>query len=574
MVRGVGAVILASLALGACSASSEDASEGQDSAVNAADKAGPGRFRQDFAWYLKNEGKYSDEDIQKLVYLPTDAVMKPRVDAPDPSAPLAKLDEAFKRVRPSDLYENGVKANMKLPKDVSAALRSNPVHIVVVPGIFGEFIDVSPFQEIFDAKSSARAAWEKLTKEKKDDPNAKDDQYSIVAMKDVTKPLSEMLKVGSIDDENGNPLVTVTYLTPVRGSFEDFGTLDEDNAYYLRRLKKYFALIGEPENLYILGYSRGTATGLDLVAEAAAKPNDNPWIKGLDGFISHAGVIYGTQLADNALDPSSPTKKSLEVIQQLAEDLTECGDDDGVLASGATIVANKAKFDLAAAKIGYYQLQAPKHPELDFESLDSAAPNYASILSFAKGLFFDDLLHMGSPVAECKQNVQRFRVMVKKMVDGAETLTTKSRLDWWRTHTLPTHVRYYAITGTMGDATHEQGKLWSGGFNPLAYDTRSVDFRSLRGNYYDLLAASGNEANDSQVPVQRGKFWPELTPVLNPNQGQLKTYFMGTLGIHHWGLAFPRAFASNDGLTANPFPRTLLVKAMATFVAQVAAENR
>lgn len=79
-------------------------------------------------------------------------------------------------------------------------------------------------------------------------------------------------------------------------------------------------------------------------------------------------------------------------------------------------------------------------------------PNYAAILSFAKGLLFDDLLQLGSPVAECKENVQRFKIMVKKVVAGAEMLTTRSRLEWWSTHTLPAHVRQSHGTRWSGDA--------------------------------------------------------------------------------------------------------------------------
>jgi hypothetical protein len=65
-------------------------------------------------------------------------------------------------------------------------------------------------------------------------------------------------------------------------------------------------------------------------------------------------------------------------------------------------------------------------------------------------------------------------------------------------------------------------------------------------------------------------------PILNPSQPALPTYFMGTLGTHHWGLAFPRAFPTNDGLRGNPFPRTTLLRAMGTFVSQalVAAPPR
>ncbi len=83
------------------------------------------------------------------------------------------------------------------------------------------------------------------------------------------------------------------------------------------------------------------------------------------------------------------------------------------------------------------------------------------------------------------------------------------------------------------------------------------------------LAASGNQLQDSQVPVQRAVFWNDVDKVMNPQQEPLKTYFMGTVGIPHWGLSFPRAYSSNDGLEANPFPRTVFLKAIGTFVAQV-----
>ena len=124
----------------------------------------------------------------------------------------------------------------------------------------------------------------------------------------------------------------------------------------------------------------------------------------------------------------------------------------------------------------------------------------------------------------------------------------------------------------LGDAT--EGRPWDLVTNPVAYDNGSVDFRSLRGNYYDLFAASGVQLQDSQVPVERARFWPALhvpsassTP-FNPAQKPIKTYFMGTVGTHHWGLAFPKAF-STQGMDGNPYPRTTLLKAMATFVAQV-----
>src|SRR6185295_13512132 len=93
-----------------------------------------------------------------------------------------------------------------------------------------------------------------------------DKQFSAAKVGDVTRSLRDVVRVGSIDDTDGTPLVTVTYLKPELGSLETFGNLDENADYYLPRLEKYFKVIGTPEHLYVMGYSRGTATALNLVS--------------------------------------------------------------------------------------------------------------------------------------------------------------------------------------------------------------------------------------------------------------------------------------------------------------------
>jgi hypothetical protein len=223
--------------------------------------------------------------------------------------------------------------------------------------------------------------------------------------------------------------------------------------------------------------------------------------------------------------------------------------------------------------------------ELQREGIDTAFADVGRFVSLTKRALFGDpgdvfdtdesdnavygVLKLSAPNAEYCQNIDRFKNTARQIIKGVQTLTTQSRIEWWRTHSLPTHVRYYAVTGTMGNATPERQQPHLLVKTPVANDPRSVDFRSLRGNYYDLLGASGTELQDSQVPVQRGRFWDDVDRALNPNQAPLKTYFMGTVGIHHWGLSFPRAFSTRDGLEANPFPRTIFLKSIATFVAQV-----
>jgi hypothetical protein len=239
---------------------------------------------------------------------------------------------------------------------------------------------------------------------------------------------------------------------------------------------------------------------------------------------------------------------------------------------------------------GRMALLAPKlgnhNAELQREGISTAFADVGRFVTFPKRALLGDpnrvfdtqgvddsaaygVLHLSAPNAEYCQNIERFKITARQIIKGVQTLTTSSRIEWWRTHTLPTHVRYFAVTGTMGNATAPNQSPHLLVTTPVANDPRSVDFRSLRGNYYDLLGASGTELQDSQVPVQRGRFWDDVDRALNPQQAPLKTYFMGTVGIHHWGLSFPRAFATHDGLEANPFPRTIFLKSIATFVAQV-----
>lgn len=550
---------------------------------------GPSLFRNDFYTYLKKEGGYSDDQIHQLVFAPT-AAMQAQVDV-NPQKPLEAYDRLFAGIKPSQLYEEGlrqafVEKQSAISPELEGELRQRPVHIVVVPGIFGEFIPVSPFEEVFANGGTAAKNWENVLADAELDPAkqalTQDKQYSAAALADVDKTLGATLRVGSIDAKDGTPLVTVTYLKPELGSLETFGSLDENADYYLPRLQKYFQLTGVPDHLYVMGYSRGMATALNLVSRADKEHAS--WLPKLKGVIGLAGVIYGSQLADATKAPGAQ-HDMLETMKSFVEtDLESCTE---ATPSFLLMTRNLGHWTAFSTRMALLAPRLGNHDaELRREGIETAFADVGKFVSFTKRALFGDpskvfdaasvdesalsgVLHMNAPSTEYCQNIARFKKTATQILKGVDTLTTDSRMEWFRTHTLPAHVRYYAVTGTMGDATPENAQPSPLVSTPVAYDTRSVDFRNLRGNYYDLLAASGTQLNDSQVPVQRGRFWSDVNQALNPAQAPLKTYFMGTVGIHHWGLSFPRAFATHDGLEANPFPRTLFLKSIGTFVAQV-----
>jgi hypothetical protein len=562
---------------------------------------------------------------------------------------LESLDDVFKTVKPSQLYKNGQETPFSNDSvaDLENKLRAHPMHIVIVPGIFSEFIPVTPFEELFRADTAARREFaEKGSK-------VTDTRLFVADMKPGKKPgtyeatrravaltggeadgSDALVRVGSIDDADQKPLVKVAYLKANTGSLEDFGTLEEDTATYLHRLDAYFKAVGQPnENVYLMGYSRGAVTGLDLLVKAKADVDSHPWAKNIKGFISHAGVIYGSQLADasfvkNASGVNSPSTELLNALHAFIADkqlsinvngkfvevphLQSCAPFTDSVLDNAKIAAR----DLAAAssnKVAWAEFvtlaasisnrNAKHDEEFKAEDIKTGLPNPGRLANFAlrtvgmsiPGLG-DLLLGKGTNLNRsivnltlwdtnhCA-NIESFKQSVSAIIAGASSLTTSEREEWWATHVVPTDVKYFALTGTMGDAT-AKGKTWELATNDVAFDNGSVDFRSLRGNYYDFLAASGGvQVQDSQVAVQRGRFWPELK--FNRKQGTIESYFMGTMGTHHWGLAFPRAFSSDDGQNCdmgdditghvqnalvscgNPYPRTLLLKSIATFVAQV-----
>src|SRR5205085_7003367 len=126
--------------------------------------------------------------------------------------PLDAHDRAFSKIRPTDLYEVGLrepllKKRHPLSHDLEGELRRRPIHIVVVPGIFGEFIPVSPFEEAFRTGGVAKLDFEKKISDMERDPakreKTRDKQWSSAQLKDVDRSLKETLRVASIDDADG-----------------------------------------------------------------------------------------------------------------------------------------------------------------------------------------------------------------------------------------------------------------------------------------------------------------------------------------------------------------------------------
>src|SRR5690606_8901524 len=130
------------------------------------------------------------------------------------------------------LYEAGIKKKLQKLDGLEAwAMARAPITIVAIPGIFGEFIDRLPFEEVLKTESTFKREWRQLCRRLP----ARHRTTKVFSVKDLdyrSVPLEEVFEVGSIDGEEGMPLVRYIYLKPQFGSLETLGSLESKLSFY------------------------------------------------------------------------------------------------------------------------------------------------------------------------------------------------------------------------------------------------------------------------------------------------------------------------------------------------------
>ena len=440
--------------------------------------------------------------------------------------------------------------------DIDQKLLREPITIVMFPGIFAEFIDILAMNEILTKQDSSFAieTAQKLAAIEQS-PSGRDSMFDLKQNTEVDVPLSAVVAAASMDDSHGQALVRLVLLKTPFMSLESLGTTSKKSAIMLRRLNKFLAAIGTPKNMVFMGYSRGTPLALDVVSQAS----DQPWFKSLRGVVSLAGVTYGTESADDAQKEGTPTFKYMQAFQMLLTDLKET-DNLGTLEKPVQIAKN------AATWLRFLNDMRKASPGVSFSELFAEnrsvdpSPTLQSLTKVYESLGLD------RPIHNYSENIRKFKVFIREIIDGANSLTTKSRLAWWSQHTIPTDgIVYYSLVASMPDPDEDPTakSLLS---NQYTYDSKSPDDLFLLSAQRGLHDSSGQALNDSQVVIYKSRFWPELAPLLNPHQQPFTSKFLGILGTHHWGLALTVVNKNRNG-TTNPFPRAALVKAIAAQVA-------
>jgi hypothetical protein len=266
---------------------------------------------------------------------------------------LCKMHDVYANVTAQDLYNRGTQSKAA-PIDLTTltqTLKSKDLLIVVVPGIFGEFIQKRAFEEVFpvlrqdgtfENDSSFAREWRNALEAKTSAevfdrecsnvtvPSSVCDEQELLARLSTEKKnrgqqnvsMAQLMNVGSIDDKNGQPSVRVVLFQMDPMTLESLGKQANNAKIFSRRLEKFFEIIGHtPSSIAFVGYSRGTDYALEMLSQA--KKENKPWLENVKAMVSLGGVVFGSALADDVvLNKKSPVNRQIHLVNVLRDSLT------------------------------------------------------------------------------------------------------------------------------------------------------------------------------------------------------------------------------------------------------------
>ncbi len=377
-------------------------------------------------------------------------------------------------------------------------LRKKPITLVVVPGVFGEFILVRPFEEVFQRPSAQREEFKtrlasmRASGDKTEISNTKDTSFQLDKLQSVETPFEDLIHIGSINDEHGKPLVKVVFLFAPFASLETAGDIASRATIYNRRLTKYME-IEKDENIVLVGYSRGTDVALEMVSQAQADGKN--YLKNLRGLVSYSGVVFGTALADATLDSKEKAAQELSHISKLLKNLKQASPntrENQLLAFDHNMV----EFGKLADFLLTYSTGPKKHKSIkekigDLKDQFRADTNSTGklVMMLARHLKLTD----DSYLLNLNDNVQRFSDAIQEVLTGATQLRTKERTEWWKSHEVPNTFKYYTITSAMphpDDNSARSAEVRE--FDSIVYNhpfgyNKTLDDESLVSNHIEYV---------------------------------------------------------------------------------------
>lgn len=537
--------------------------------------------------------------INEYSYLAPSSLLEvpPLLDGEKASSWIARLEEQILTKTPYQFYEAG---RFKKESDIFDLQKiyqnwNEPITIIIIPGIFGEFIDDLPFPETFDQNQKEKSHFYQLWKDRfkalpENSPLRYDLQKSLANtpypqrnINSIDKPLDELVNISGVPHPflPGQDIIQIIGLKLPTFSLESLGDQYAMSDVYLHRLDKIFKILPEAQsNIALVGYSRGGPIVLDLIAKAHHQNTPPHWLPHIKAAIMLGGVVYGTEIADFTVGLKKPLSESLKDIQTEYLITKKLGDEleymDGNSLTQSMVIFHKNLYRyLVFAKDLLILLSHKEGQEFSLGDLfNSWSSNTPLLMAFTKlnpyfplhrlGDFAFNTLKVDSFFSEYNNNIHKFKLFVEEVSKAIYQLSTADRIEWWQKNQLPNKgIRYYAITGTLVDPSLDPSNppLIE---NPYCFAPQTFDHQFLVSAYHNFAQETRFVANDSQMTLVRSQFWDQYNTLLNPyyKEHPIKSSLLTILGTHHWGFALREAFMMQDK-GKNPFPRLTLFKTLA-----------
>lgn len=459
----------------------------------------------------------------------------------DEAAALGRL-QTYQKMLATDSNQKIVNVSQ-----IKQLAKKRKMTIVIVPGLFGEFIETRAFEEVFARNSTEKTKW----KQNFQNRLMVDDQYDLEANQIRKVPLADLIDVASVDDKDGQPLLKLVILKTKLGSLESIGSGVEKAKIFNRRLEA-FAKLNKEENIVLLGYSRGTPLALEMVSQAESQKLT--YLSKVKGLVSYAGVILGSSLADLTEDTNTQSGRQFVAVKKLFASLRTSEDifDRGWKATQNSFAIAEFLGSLAI------------NSDFDIESFMATARSadfQTAAMLVAKVLRQFAFLS----VTDFNGHVYRVRKFITEILASVDDLKTKNRVEWFKTHTLPKSIKYFSISAAMVDPS--KSKIENDIYQKRIGYNDTIDDRNLLGNRRSYEKATGFAMNDSQVAIHQSTFLPKLIQGLNPLNANLNTEALALMQTHHWGVSLRTVNVMKDG-TVNPFPRENALLALAAYLNQ------
>jgi hypothetical protein len=480
------------------------------------------------------------------------------------------IDSAMKAVGQSDLNQL-ITATPAAQTPSVGAMNRRPLTLVIVPGVFAEFITTHAFEEVFSRPSDLRDQFHQQVQA----AHVKD-RVSLLKLYQYEAPeesiseerdLDQVILTGQVQAADGQTVRVILFNTEFT-SLESLGNSRPRAMLFNRRLEKYLQLTGD-QDLAFIGYSRGAILTLEMLAQA--KVANRPWLANVKGVVSLSGVAFGSTLADDAMhNPDSPLGKIVTSLAENSGALENLKKDDTFNGRFNTYMRNSgrwAKFATVATQQLFQLSQGQSWSDFLNTFVKQAQINPRDPILLIQNLWQSldlDKIRSYTDADAYNHNINCFRYFVDQLEESVKELSSAARLQWWKANALPTNPIYYSITAAMANPKSpfpNEAHLF---YNPLAYANGSFDDYNLLQDHLQYQRLSGVALNDSQVSVAQATFLPAVISSLNPANAGLKTKFLGVAGTHHWGMALRQVNAMSGGGGANGFPREAMLSALAT----------